>query len=157
MASNVASALEIICIGLFAGGAMMELLVEHPARVSADSATAIDQMQSVLKRADPFMPALAIGGLIAGVAAWYLDGNLFEMIGGILMGLNIVLTLIAILPVNKKLLAYDSRVSPSDLKLEMRRWGYLHAVRTFAALTAFLLIAFGASFLALFHSTSTVP
>jgi Domain of unknown function (DUF1772) len=157
MASNAASVLEMICIGLFAGGAMMELLVEHPARVSADSATAIDQMQSVLKRADPFMPALAIGGLIAGVAAWYLDGNLLGLIGGILTGLNIGLTLVAILPVNNKLLAYDGGVSPSDLKREMRRWGYLHAVRSVAALTAFLLIAFGASFLALLHCTSTAP
>ena len=155
MVSNVASALEMICIGLFAGGAMMELLVEHPARVSADIATAIDQMQGVLKRADPFMPALAMGGLIAGVTAGYLDGNLLGMIGGILTGLNIVLTLIAILPVNKKLLAYDSGVSPGDLKREMRRWGYLHAVRTFAALAAFILIAFGTLFLALLHDTST--
>lgn len=154
MASNVASALEMICIGLFAGGAMMELLVEHPARVSADSATASDQMQGVLKRADPFMPALAIGGLIFGVAAWYLDGNLFGLIGGILTGLNIVLTLVAILPVNRKLLAYDSGVSPSDLKLQMRRWGRLHAVRTVAALSAFILIAFGTSVLALLHSIS---
>lgn len=146
MILDLANGLQLLFTGLFAGGAMMEMMVEHPARLAAGKDTARDQMQGVLKRADPLMPGLATLGLLSGVTAYWLGGGVLALAGAVLAGANILFTLVAILPINKTLMAFTAAASRAELEAPMRRWQALHRVRSLAALAAFFLVAAGRLF-----------
>ena len=83
--------------------------------------------------------SLAVGGFLAGVAAWLSNGSWWWLVGGIILVAMIPYTLIVILPTNKKLLD-PSLVQNSELASALLvRWGRLHAVRTVLGLVAFLI------------------
>ena len=137
--AHVMQALELFSVGLFAGAAMLELIVEHPARMAADRVTARDQMQRVLRRADPLMPGLACGGLLFGLWTFYLNGSRWSLASSILIVGVLVLTVTCILPINRRLLAYGDTVLPMNLRADMRNWFYFHCLRGGGALTAYVL------------------
>ena len=83
---------------------------------------------------------LVIVGCLAAVAGWTQGSATSVLISGLLLGVAVPFTLIAILPTNKRLLdAGLDRGSPEAAAL-LARWGRLHAVRSVVSGVAFLLL-----------------
>ncbi len=134
--------LALILSGLFAGGATMQTIVDHPARLSVKGACAVDQMQRSLERVDPYMPGLATGSALAGFAAYVFGAPLNDLLAALLFVAIGIETFSLIIPINKRILAVklDSDDIPPTLVL-MQRWGFLHAFRSAAGTAALVLLA----------------
>ncbi len=132
----------LILSGLFAGGAMMQTVVDHPARLSIKGTCAVNQMQRSLERVDPYMPGLATASAMTGAGAFFFGAPINDLIAAALFVAIGILTFSLIIPINKKILSTDLTgpdVSPT-LAL-MGRWGLLHAFRSAAGTLALVLLA----------------
>jgi len=130
----------LLCTGLFAGAAIYVSLVEHPARLECGPALAIAEFGPSYRRGAVMQASLAVGGCLAAVAGWTQGSATSVLIAGLLLGVAVPFTLIAILPTNKRLLdAGLDRGSPEAAAL-LARWGRLHAVRSVVSGVAFLLL-----------------
>ena len=133
---GAAGTIALILAALFAGAALYINLVEHPARMTLDPTQAVAQWSPSYDRGYLMQATLALLAGLAGLAAWWqLRGTLW-LIGALLMLANWPWTLIAIMPVNRRL-----KVGAGDDTVSLlNRWARLHAVRTllsFAAVTCF--------------------
>jgi hypothetical protein len=130
----------LLCTGLFAGAAIYVSLVEHPARLECGPALAIAEFGPSYRRGSVMQASLAVVGCLAAVAGWSQGSATSVLIAGLLLGVAVPFTLIAILPTNKRLLdAGLDRRSPEAAAL-LARWGRLHAVRSVVSGVAFLLL-----------------
>ena len=121
---------------LFAGGALYVSLVEHPARVACGPPMAVAQFRTSYPRGARLQGGLAVLGGLAGLLAW-LAGAPFPWLGaGTLLASVVPYTLVVIMPTNRRLL--DRALAPDlpEVRLLLRRWGALHAVRTAVGLAA---------------------
>jgi len=129
--------LATLSTGLFTGAAIYINLVEHPARMSCGTDVAVTEFRPSYKRATVMQASLAAFGTLNAVIAWFLDGGLSWLIGGILLGSAIPFTLIVIFPTNRQLLD-PSLDKDSELAHRLlTRWGRLHAMRSILSLAAF--------------------
>jgi Domain of unknown function (DUF1772) len=121
---------------LFAGGALYVSLVEHPARLATGPPMAVAQFRTSYPRAAWLQGGLAALGTLAGIGAWLGGAPIGWLAAGLLLGLVVPYTLVAILPTNKRLL--DRTLSPDAPEAQqlLRRWTALHAVRTLLGLAA---------------------
>src|SRR5918997_802373 len=128
-----------LCAGLFAGAAIYINAVEHPARMSLGTATALAEWRPAYRRATLMQAPLAIAGLLAAVGAWATGAGSVWLLGGVLLGLVVPFTLIVAFPVNKQLLdpAMDADLQRANQLLT--RWNRLHAVRTVLSVAALVL------------------
>ncbi len=132
----------LVIAGLFAGGAMMQTVVDHPARRAAGGFCAIEQMQQSLGRADPYMPILATIGAVTGLGAYFMGARIVDLFAALLFVAIGIHTFTFIIPINKRIKAFrpsDPDVSP--ILALMRRWGFLHAARSVAGTLALVLLA----------------
>ena len=141
---QLAKFLTTLSCGLFAGAAIYISLVEHPARLECGTELAVTEFGPSYRRAAVMQASLAAVGLVCAIGAWFAGAGLWWLIGGILLGSVIPLTLVVILPTNKQLLAPTlDKGSPQAREL-LSRWGKLHALRSVLsglALVIFLLNA----------------
>jgi hypothetical protein len=128
-----------LCAGLFAGAAIYINAVEHPARMSLGTATALAEWRPAYRRATLMQAPLAIAGLLAGVAAWMTGGGSVWLIGGLLLGSIVPFTLLVAFPVNKQLLDPAIDRDLDRAKSLLARWNRLHAVRSLLSVVALLL------------------
>jgi anthrone oxygenase-like protein len=129
-----------LCTGLFTGAALYVNLVEHPARLETGTASAIREWRPSYRRGTVMQASLAVAGFLAALGAW-LDGRgIPVLIAGVLQGAVVPFTLIVILPTNKQL--SDSALDEASPKAAalLAKWNQLHAVRSMAALLAFLML-----------------
>jgi hypothetical protein len=127
-----------LCTGLFAGAALYINLVEHPARLETGTAPALRQWRPSYRRATVMQASLAVTGMLAAVAAWLQGRGAAVLIAGLLLGSVVPFTLMVILPTNKQLSDPGlDEFSPRAATL-LSTWNGLHAVRTAAALVAFV-------------------
>ena len=129
--------LALITAALFAGGALYVSLVEHAARMRIDEGSALAEWKASARRAAPLMAGLALLSLILGAWAWWKIGDDCLLAGALLIGANIPLTLIFILPTNRRLEAAEG--GAGDVRALLAKWGRLHAIRTALGLAAVLL------------------
>lgn len=131
--------ISTLSAGLFAGAAIYINLVEHPARVECGIELALKEFAPSYRKATVLQAALAATGFLSAVAAWFMGASLWWLVGGSVLGLVILFTLVVIFPTNKKLL--DSSLDQeSEIASELlKRWANLHAVRSVLGLTAFLI------------------
>jgi hypothetical protein len=124
--------------GLFAGAAVYVSLVEHPARLSGSVAVALAEFGPSYRKGAKMQALLASLASLLAIIAWVGDRQLGWLLGALALIFAILFTLIAIFPVNKKLL--DPSLNPEDpqARLLLKRWGNLHFVRSLAGLMAFL-------------------
>ena len=122
--------LALITAALFAGGALYVTLAEHGARMRIDESAALAQWKASYRRAAPLMATLALLSFILGAWSWWKVGDDGLLAGAVLIGANIPLTLIAILPTNKRLDA----AAEGEAEPLLARWGRLHALRTLLGL-----------------------
>jgi len=129
-----------VATGLFAGAAVYVSAVEHPARVSCGTETAIREFGPSYKRGAIMQASLALIGCVAGiVAGWQLsDGP--TMLAALLLGSLVPYTLIIILPTNKRLLDPTLDARSLEAPRLLARWARLHAVRTVVSVAAFVIL-----------------
>ena len=142
MIGTIAAWISVIATGLFAGGALMESIVGHPARQSTEPAAAIGQMKATLKFADPYMPILVLLGSVSMMVTYYCHNRTWHIVAAALLLLLIIpFTLIYIFPVNKTMLTLSGAAHEYPaIRSHMRRWGRLHAVRTALGCAALIVI-----------------
>lgn len=134
----------LLAASLFAGAALYISLVEHPARLALGDAPLLAQWQPSYRRALPIQAGLALAGGLAGLAAWVAAGSLPALAGGLLLLANWPFTMLAIMPVNKRLLAMNQAEAGAESRKLLLGWGRLHAVRSAlgaASASCFLLAA----------------
>ena len=134
--------LATLSCALFAGAALYINLVEHPARMSLGTQIAATGWAPSYARATRMQAPLAATGSLAAIAAWIGGSSVWWLAGGVLLGLVIPFTLVAIMPTNHRLAAADLDKTSAEARALLDRWNALHGVRTalsVAALVVFLL------------------
>ena len=140
---GIAGTLALILAALFAGAALYINVAEHPARMKLDATHAVAQWSPSYDRGYAMQATLAVLAGAAGLAAWWeLRGTLW-LVGALLMLANWPWTLIAIMPVNRKLKAGAGDETTALLD----RWARLHAVRTLLSVAALICFAIASQFL----------
>ena len=134
--------LATLCAGLFAGAAIYINAVEHPARMSLGTATALAEWRPAYRRATLMQAPLAIAGLLAAVGAWATGAGGVWLLGGVLLGLVVPFTLVVAFPVNKELLDPATDRDRGRAESLLTRWNRLHAVRTLLSVAALVLFLF---------------
>jgi hypothetical protein len=131
----------LVSAGLFAGAALYINLVEHPARLSCGVPLALAEFKPSYHRAAAMQASLAAIGLLSGLAAWLAGSGLGWLIGGVLLGSVIPLTLVVIFPTNKQLLDPALDANSAQAATLLARWNRLHAIRSVLGLAAFVTFA----------------
>ena len=122
--------LAICAAAVFAGAAIYINFAEHPARMELDDAALLSQWKPSYRRGFQMQASLAVVGFLLGLAAWYQTGDMQWGLGAIILVANWPFTLLAILPVNRRLEAMSPREPEPELRSLMERWGSLHAIRS---------------------------
>jgi hypothetical protein len=125
------------CAGLFAGAALYISLVEHWSRLRAGPAVALAEFRPGFPRARAIQASLAVLGGSSALTAWR-DGAGSEWLAVAVLLFGIVgFTLIAVLPVYRRLLDPALHPDAPEASALLVRWGRLHAARSVAGLAAF--------------------
>ncbi|NJO12609.1 MAG: DUF1772 domain-containing protein [Gammaproteobacteria bacterium] len=132
--------LTTLCAGLFAGASLYINLVEHPARVSCGTEFALREFAPSYARAAVMQASLALVGLAAGVAAWWLARDPWVLAAAVLLGAVVPYTLLVMMPTNQHILHPALDATPPEKLRLLARWGRLHAVRTVLSLSAFVIL-----------------
>jgi uncharacterized membrane protein len=135
--------LELIatfCTALFAGAALYINLVEHPARLEAGPAAAVQEWRPSYRRATVLQASLALAGLLAAVGAWFEGRGAAVLIAGLALGSVVPFTLVIIFPTNRRLSNPALDTGSAEAAALLARWNRLHAVRSAAALIALVIL-----------------
>jgi uncharacterized membrane protein len=79
---------------------------------------------------------LAIAAFVLGAFAWWESGQWLFLIGGVVMLANWPWTVLAILPVNRRLMKVEPATATADTRELISHWGVLHGVRTVLGVAA---------------------
>jgi anthrone oxygenase-like protein len=129
--------LATMATGLFAGAALYVTLVEHPARVGCGPLLAVAEFRRSYPRGAALQAPLALAGGLAGVGAWLAGAAAGWLGAGALLGAVVPYTLAVVAPTNRRLLDRALPPDTPEATRLLRRWGWLHLVRTVASLLAF--------------------
>jgi len=124
---------------VFSGAALYINVVEHPARLTLDTRSAVGEWATSYRRATWLQAPLAALSLLAGLGAWLLGAGSGWAIAALLIGTVIPFTYVGIMPTNKALLLPARDLDAADTRALLERWAKLHAVRTVLSLAAALL------------------
>jgi hypothetical protein len=132
--------LALVVAALFTGAAVYVNAVEHAARRYLDPRAALQEWQPAYKRGAAMQSTLALVGFVLAATAALLGAGTFVALGAALIIAPWPWTYLAIMPLNKRLLAMTPDTADSDLPSMLERWNALHRVRTLlgAAATASL-------------------
>jgi len=106
--------------GVFFGAAVYINLVEQPARISCGTPLALTQWRPSYKRGTLMQAPLAL-------IAWRFEGGTAWLVDGLLLLLVVPLTLVVILPTNKRLESQELDPRSEEAGRLLPRWGRLHA------------------------------
>ena len=134
--------IAVLSCALFTGAAVYITFIEHPARMQCGVEIAATEFAPSYRRATVMQATCAAFGLLSSIAAWLAGATLWWLVAGVLLGSVIPLTLMVILPTNKRLLspALDRRSAEAERLLA--RWGRLHAVRSVLSGVALLIFLY---------------
>ena len=121
---------------LFCGAALYINLVEHPARMACGTEIAARQWAPSYRRATWMQASLAIVAAATGLIVWNHGGGPLWGVGALLIGLVVPVTLVVILPTNKRLLEPGRDLRSAETAALLNRWAALHAIRTALGLAA---------------------
>jgi hypothetical protein len=139
----------LMIAAVFAGAAIYVSVAEQPARLKLDEAALLTEWKPSYRRGFAMQAPLALAGFLCGLAAYTEKQDSGFLLAAFLMLANWPWTLLAIMPVNKKLNAMDPASGNLEARDLVRKWGRLHAVRS--ALGAVAALAF------FFTGISVVP
>jgi hypothetical protein len=127
---------------MFAGAAIYINFVEQSARLSCGIEPAVREWRPSYQRGTWMQAPLALTGSIAALVAWWFERRAGWLLGGILLFLVIPFTLLVIFPTNKRLESAELDLRSEEAGRLLRRWGWLHAVRSMLSVVAFLIFLF---------------
>ena len=127
----------LITAALFTGAAIYITLAEHPARLQLPIEPLLAQWKPSYARGFALQASLAIVGAVLAAVAWWQIRNPLWLVGGAVLLSNWPYTLLVIMPVNQRLNAIATgQASETTTRLDLVRWGQLHAVRSALGLIA---------------------
>ena len=136
---QLARLIATLACGLFAGAAVYISFVEHPARMSCATEIAAAVWGPSYKRATVMQAPLACIGALAGIWAWFLGGDFWDLVGAACIFSVVPFTLLIIMPTNRRLQAQDRDPSSDETRSLLELWGKLHAVRSALGTLAFVI------------------
>lgn len=131
--------IAILACTLFTGAAIYINLVEHPARLECGTELALRQWAPSYRRATVMQASLALIGGGAGLVLWLQHYGDLWLWGALLILAVVPVTLIILLPTNKRLLEPGRDPSSDETRALLVRWGRLHGIRSVLGLAASLL------------------
>jgi len=135
----------ILAATYFAGAAVYINLVEHPARLSCGTEIAARQWAPSYHRATLTQVPLALTATLGGIARWLQSGDPMWFYGAASIFAVIPLTLLVILPTNKRLLRPDRDLASPETRSLLERWGRLHALRSALSVASSVLLIWAAT------------
>jgi len=133
----IVALVAVLAAGLFTGAALYITFVEHPARLSCGPAVALAEFRPSYARATVMQVSLVVAGAGAGAARWALGGAVAWLLGAVSLAAVVPFTLLIVLPTNHRLLDATLDAASPDTVMLLRRWGWLHALRSVLGLIAF--------------------
>jgi anthrone oxygenase-like protein len=134
----IAGLLGLVATAAFAGAAFYVNVAEQPARLRLDDEALLAQWKLSLA---------IISGALGLVAAWQLQDWRW-IVGAVLILANWPFTLLAMMPLNKRLSAWPAGSAGPESRALIGAWGRFHAVRTglgIAAAAVYFGLVVGAS------------
>ena len=130
--------LALITAALFAGAAIYINFAEQPARLKLDDRSMLAEWRPAYLRGTLMQAPLAVVSAALGAWTWWEKGGWFFLLGALLMLTNLPWTFVVIMPVNRKLGAIGADGDAALIRPLVKRWGYLHAVRSLLGICAVL-------------------
>ena len=130
---------------LFTGAAFYVNFAEQPARLGLKDRPLLAEFKTAYRRGGVMQASLALIGFALGAITWWQTGKPNFLAGALLMLANWPWTLIAIMPVNKTLMATDLDQAGAKTRGLIAKWGGLHAVRTGLGVLAVICFLFALS------------
>jgi Domain of unknown function (DUF1772) len=122
--------LALVVAASFTGAAVYVNAVEHAARRHLDPRAALQEWQPAYKRGAAMQSTLALVGFVLAATAALLGAGTLVALGAALIIAPWPWTYLAIMPLNKRLLAMTAETADSDVPSMLERWNALHRVRT---------------------------
>ena len=127
-----------VCCGLFAGAAIFVSAVQHPAAIEAGEGLAARLFPPMYRRAAAMQASLAVVGSAAALIAWLAGEGFQALLGGLLLGSSVPITLVRLKPVNDRLLATDLDPNSDEASDLLGEWAKLHQIRSLTSALGFL-------------------
>ncbi|KAH7723634.1 hypothetical protein AAVH_08740 [Aphelenchoides avenae] len=121
--------LALVDAALFTGAAVLIVIAEQPARLKLADSALLTEFQNSYPRGMNMQAPLAAIGAVLGLLSWFTHGSSWWFYGALFIVANWPFTLLAIMPINKQLMATSAQKVDSRVRGQIEQWGTLHAVR----------------------------
>jgi len=143
--SFMAEELALATAAAFTGAAIYVNVAEQPARLTLDNKALLAQWQPSYARGLPMQSGLALASALFGLLTFWLSRDWHVLLGAALIFANWPYTLLAILPVNKRIAATPLDAANAETRGLIEAWGRLHAGRSALGVSATLVYLWAAS------------
>ena len=143
--SFMAEELALATAAAFTGAAIYVNVAEQPARLALDNKALLAQWQPSYARGFAMQASLALASALFGLLAFWLTRDWRSLVGAALIFANWPYTLLAILPVNKRIAATPLDAANAETRGLIETWGRLHAGRSALGVLATLVYLWAAS------------